>query len=338
MAVLVLSLAYLYHVINRPLLFTRPLTPDQRATALRKSYTDMPPPFPNSWYKLCDEFDLQEGQPAVTVEALGRLFSVRREQDGSVQCVDKKDGRLWETCEVNRIVFVWYDEQGRSSAWQVPEVVPADEMKGWRFAGRTAHEIICHIQEIPENGADTAHLDFLHGDFILDQISAAKHTWQAVWTPQPYPNTHVAKISVDTAITLFGVRVPYSLIQTRINQVGPGIVQLVFPTPFGRILMQDCITPVTANVQRSSHVLYMESTVPRFVSKFIFKGTLIQFERDFMVWNNKRWIRAPMAVKEDGPILKYRRWMKQFYDREGGQLVRDYEGNERMVEKVANEY
>ena len=57
-----------------------------------------------------------------------------------------------------------------------------------------------------------------------------------------------------------------------------------------------------------------------------------------MVWNNKRWIRAPMAVKEDGPILKYRRWMKQFYDREGGQLVRDYEGNERMVEKVVNEY
>ena len=153
LAVLLLSLVYFYHVLTRPLLFTRPLTPEQRATALRKSYTDMPPPFPNSWYKLCDEFDLVSAAPAVTVEALGRLFSVRREADGSVVCVDKKDDRLWETCEVNRVVFVWYDEQGRSSAWQVPQVAPAEEMKGWRFAGRTAHEIICHIQEIPENGA-----------------------------------------------------------------------------------------------------------------------------------------------------------------------------------------
>ena len=74
-------------------------------------------------------------------------------------------------------------------------------------------------------------------------------------------------------MTLFGRRIPFSLVKTRINQVGPGIVQLVFPTPFGRILMQDCITPVTANVQRSSHVLYMESSVPRVVSKFIFKAT-----------------------------------------------------------------
>ena len=335
---LLVSLVYLYHVINRPLLFTRPLTPDQRATALRKSYTDMPPPFPNSWYKLCDEFDLVAGLAPVTVEALSRLFTVRRELDGTVVCVDKKDGRLWETSEVNRVVFVWYDEQGRSSAWQVPAVAPAEEMAGWRFAGRTAHEIICHIQEIPENGADTAHLDYLHGGFIIDQISAAKHTWQASWTPQPYPNTHVAKITVDTAMTLFGRRIPFSLVHTKINQVGPGIVQLVFPTPFGRILMQDCITPVTSNVQRSSHVLYMETSVPRVVSKFIFKATLIQFERDFMVWNNKRWIRAPMAVKEDGPILKYRRWMKQFYDRDGGQLLRDYEGNETMLEKTVHDY
>ena len=338
LSLLVLGLVYLYHIVNRPLLFTRPLEPEQRASALRKSYTDMPPPFPNSWYKLCDDFDLAPSQPSVSVEALGRLFNVRREADGCVVCVDARDGRLWETCEVNRVVFVWYDEQGRSSAWQIPEAAPAAELAGWRFAGRTAHEIICHIQEIPENGADTAHLDYLHGDFIVDQIAAAKHTWDASWTPQPYPNTHIAKISVDTAITLFGHRVPASLVQTRINQVGPGVVQLLFPTPFGRVLIQDCITPVTSNIQRSSHVMYAEHSVPRFVSKFIFKGTLIQFERDFLVWNNKRWIRAPMAVKEDGPILKYRRWMKQFYDREGGQLLRDYEGNERMLERAGYEF
>lgn len=28
--------------------------------------------------------------------------------------------------------------------------------------GRTEHEVACHVQEIPENGADIAHLGFLH--------------------------------------------------------------------------------------------------------------------------------------------------------------------------------
>lgn len=49
----------------------------------------------------------------------------------------------------------------------------------WEYKGRTEHEINCHIQEIPENGADIAHLNYLHlagvnnGSFISHSIFAS---------------------------------------------------------------------------------------------------------------------------------------------------------------------
>jgi cholesterol 7-dehydrogenase len=264
------------------------------------------------------------------VHLLGRDLSVGRGSGGVLWCADV-DGAMWEVSEVNQVVFVWYDEQRRSSAWQVPAVDP--DMRQWRFVGRTTHEIVCHIVEIPENGADTAHLDYLHGDFVLDFLSAAKHTWDASWIPQPFPNAHIAKIAIDTQVALFGHKLQLTTVKTRITQVGPGIVQLVFPTPFGRILLQETITPIHSNVQRAGHVLWCEPSVPRVVAKAIMKSTLIQFERDFQVWNYKRWIRAPLAVRGDGPILKYRRWVKQFFDRDGGALIRDFDGNETLVER-----
>jgi hypothetical protein len=326
------SLLYLYHVVTRPLVFSRPLTASALDAALRKSYADMPPPFPNAWYKLCDDFDVARGGEEKRVLALGReLIVKRRAEDGGLECLDA-EGNMWELCEANHVVFVWHDEMRRSSAWQVP-VVNAD-MSRWKFGGRTEHQIVCHIQEIPENGADTAHLDFLHGGFILDFISAAKHTWDASWIPQPHPNTHIAKIAIDTAVSLYGYKLPVTTVQTRITQVGPAIVQLQFPTPFGSILLQETITPLHSNIQAARHVLWCEETVPSVVAKAVMKSTLIQFERDFIVWNHKRWLRAPMAVREDGPILKYRRWMKQFFDREGGELRRDMDAEEEMVERA----
>ena len=330
---LLLSLAYLYHILTRPLIFQRPLTAEAREAALRKSYADMPPPYPNAWFKLCDIMDVQGGR-SYTTQALGMQLTVGRSATGELWCTDPT-GQMWEVCEANRVIFLWHDEMRRSSAWQIPVV--NHDMGRWRFVGRTVHEIVCHIQEIPENGADTAHLAFLHGDFVLDFITAAKHTWEASWIPQPLPNAHIAHIAIDTQVALFGRKLGFTTVQTRITQVGPGIVQMKFPTPFGDILLQETITPIHSNVQRACHVLWCEPSVPRLVAKAIMKSTLMQFERDFIVWNSKRWIRAPLAVRADGPILKYRRWVKQFFDRDGGELIRDFDGNETMVERQQRE-
>lgn len=57
--------------------------------------------------------------------------------------------------------MIRYHCDGKEPDWEIPNV---DEIISgeWKYKGRTEHEINCHIQEVPENGADIAHLNYLH--------------------------------------------------------------------------------------------------------------------------------------------------------------------------------
>jgi len=95
------------------------------------------------------------------------------------------------------------------------------------------------------------------------------------------------------------------------------MVFLEFPTIFGSIMICESLLPISPNLQRAQNQVWADRFVPRFVAKFLLSGLVAQFERDITIWTNKRWIRKPMAIKEDGPLLKFRRYCKQFYSEQG---------------------
>ncbi len=53
--------------------------------------------------------------------------------------------------------------------------------------------------------------------------------------------------------------------------------------------------------------------MPISIAKIIFKGFILQFERDVPIWNNKLLLRKPHLARNDGPISRFRSWFKQFY-------------------------
>lgn len=53
-----------------------------------------------------------------------------------------------------------------------------------------------------------------------------------------------------------------------------------------------------------------------------------QFERDMMVWNNKRYVDNPILLKEDRMIKAYRNWFAQFYSENS----RSYEEAKQTLE------
>lgn len=70
--------------------------------------------------------------------------------------------------------------------WEVPVVAPGVESGEWVWHGYTEHVVGAHAQELPENGADVAHLDVLHRPFILDLLmSLLEHEWHASWEGKP---------------------------------------------------------------------------------------------------------------------------------------------------------
>lgn len=88
----------------------------------------------------------------------------------------------------------------------------------------------CFPQEIPENGADVAHLSQVHGPslmagtdlrFIFNKLFAFnKHDWQAEWSPMPEPDGHVGLLKLSVQLSFWGFALPFPNMYVVGRQVG----------------------------------------------------------------------------------------------------------------------
>ncbi|XP_076845007.1 cholesterol 7-desaturase nvd isoform X2 [Brachyhypopomus gauderio] len=121
--------------------------------------------------------------------------------------------RCWPSCETNGQILVWFHCDGESPAWRVPEQKEISRGE-WVYRGRTEHFINAHIEEIPENAADIAHLAHLHTPGIVSGVDLrytnsktwefVRHDWKVEWTPEPEPYKHCSQMLVKHALTVFG--------------------------------------------------------------------------------------------------------------------------------------
>ena len=81
----------------------------------------------------------------------------------------------------------------------------------------------------------------------------------------------------------------------------------------GKGAFTQSILPIAPLEQLITHEVWAESRLPTFLARFFLKGEAMQVERDIMVWNNKRFANKPVLTKQEGLILKFRRWYSQFY-------------------------
>ncbi|MCJ8741186.1 hypothetical protein PDJAM_G00067900 [Pangasius djambal] len=238
--------------------------------------------------------------------------------------------RCWLSCEINEQILVWFHCDREEPGWTVPEQkeITSEE---WVYRGRTEHFINAHIEEIPENAADIAHLAHLHTPGIVSGVDLRytnsktwefiRHDWKVEWNPEPEPNKHCSQMLVKHALTVFGRHWPLLDVNVVARQVGPGVVFLLFNHNFlGRGVILHCVTPVEPLLQCVSHTIFYQSNIPPLVPKFILRAECIQFERDVMIWNNKKYISKPLLVKEDSAIQKHRRWYSQFYSENSPRL------------------
>ncbi|XP_063231354.1 cholesterol 7-desaturase nvd [Bacillus rossius redtenbacheri] len=228
--------------------------------------------------------------------------------------------KKWKSVEMNSFIFVWYHAEGVDPTWW-PEPKPEIEEKKWVYRGRNEFIINAHIQEIPENGGDVAHLTTVHGPSILNgsdlrsdsllwQFSC--HEWIARWDPDETPGrAHVATMRLRHEIRLFQ-KIGVLGMDVRARQIGPAYVELDFTTSVGNMTILQCVTPLEPMLQKVIHRLYCPRHMYLYATIALW-GESIMFERDVMVWNHKTYIEKPLLVKEDRNIARHRRWFSQFY-------------------------
>ncbi|XP_033245602.1 cholesterol 7-desaturase isoform X1 [Drosophila miranda] len=226
--------------------------------------------------------------------------------------------KKWISQEVNDFIFIWYHAES-SEPWELP--VPMEAQKKNVYHGRNEFYINCHIQEIPENGADMAHFAAIHNESFLSGSLAPRisvlsrfgcHKWNASWFPTTGKDKHIAEIALTHSLKIIG-KVNCFQMKVSGKQIGPSYVYLTMnSSTFGQIQILQTITPIEPLLQKVVHRFYGPRWLGPLLKVFIY-GESIMFERDINMWNHKVFRRNPILAKEDTSIKQFRVWYSQFY-------------------------
>ncbi|KAK2588202.1 hypothetical protein KPH14_004239 [Odynerus spinipes] len=101
-------------------------------------------------------------------------------------------------------------------------------------------------------------------------------------------------------------------LNVKVEQIGPGYVEMVVETTFGNMFILQTVTPIEPLVQRICHYIFSPPLLAPYAS-IVFLGECVMFERDITIWNHKKFEGRPVLVREDRTIAAYRKWYSQFY-------------------------
>ena len=87
------------------------------------------------------------------------------------------------------------------------------------------------VQDIPENGADIAHLTYLHGTGVssgsgtdfkdLPSGKLHSHEWSVKWEAQPPPTSHIGRMTLKLTNIVFGMKIKALDFHVTADQVSP---------------------------------------------------------------------------------------------------------------------
>ncbi|ODM97218.1 Cholesterol desaturase daf-36, partial [Orchesella cincta] len=326
----------------------------------RRKIGDLPPAYPNGWFAIFESDELVTNT-VKEVYALGLNLVAWRGKSGKAYVSDAYCPHLGAHLGVDGIVrdeciqcpfHGWKFDGCSGKLMRIPNIdsVPAAKLKmwtvhessgfwpdiceevengEWKYRGRSEFRVACHIQEIPENGPDSGHLNVVHSSLVTEgsvpneswvKWKFLKHVFSATWTPNTENGReHEALMLVNHHLLLFN-KIPFVNVSVKVSQIGPGIVQMHFDTIFGKGILVQNVTPLGPMMQRVVHRFYSAPTFIHPLGLLVLQSEGVQFSRDVRIWNRKTFLRIPLLTKEDKQIRTFRRWYSQFYSENSPKL------------------
>ena len=226
--------------------------------------------------------------------------------------------RVWPLEEVNGVLLVYYDAAGRPPAWHIPPFA----REGWTPLIGGLWRIRSHPQEITENSVDLGHLTWVHGYQSVEMIGdllvdgPRLQARYAMRRPAGLFGKSKTGMRVEFHAQVFGLG--YSQVEVRVPAYGVHSLHLVLPTPIdeGWLELRAAIT--MEPIARPQQINPFLSLMPRgllnwIIARQTYKGYAHDVQQDFPIWEQKHYIQPPALAAGDGPIGKYRTWVRQFY-------------------------
>lgn len=220
--------------------------------------------------------------------------------------------------EINQMIIAFHHNSNLPPDWVIPnlnvdEFGPVDTVS-WNLKS--------HPQETTENSVDVGHFNWIHGYEKVEEDADAIAENEVLRLEYSFSRNakefgKSGDIRVNIKVDVYGLG--YSVVETSVTDIGFYSMNFVLPTPIKddmiRLTIGIAIKPVeNASKLHPLAVLLPKPILTKIVRTLGMKGYKKDVMDDFKIWQNKVYIEKPPLAKGDGPIPKYRKWARQFYD------------------------
>ncbi|MBJ18114.1 MAG: (2Fe-2S)-binding protein [Deltaproteobacteria bacterium] len=207
--------------------------------------------------------------------------------------------RVCEIVEHGGRVWAWFASDERAPSFAVPTI--AEEIDAaWEELERRDWKIHSCLQELSENGADSAHFRFVHDMPEIPEMNPrfeGPHVVSRIETA--FPTRPGEKVPVQIDVTSLGMGCDVMRYSGGIE-----LLEVVSKTP---------IDAETVRVDVSFRMPRSSSQAQEEVLRDLAEWLIWQFSKDIPIWENKLYRETPALCDGDGPITEFRRWCRQFY-------------------------
>ena len=227
--------------------------------------------------------------------------------------------RVFETHEVNGLIFAWWGIGGRAPQWNLSTDLSGHgwsdlEIRTIRFRG--------HPQETTENSVDLGHLRYVHGYDSVDRIEPisvdgpcleSNFNFRRVRTIARFANL-TFDISARTHVSGLG----YSFVKIREHSIGMDLRLWVLATPVDGKLIDLSLASQVRDIRSPRRWIVGLGFLPvklraPIMNKIMASQQYKDVEQDLIIWSRKRYQSRPRLCRSDGEIIPFRAYCAQFY-------------------------
>ncbi len=230
--------------------------------------------------------------------------------------------RSWPATELHGMVLVYYsaDRADGGDAEPPYRLDPIERLRGMVYRGAHDHPrpVRMHLIEFAENSADFQHFQPLHGRMHIPWTSSTVPLVNVIhsptWEIDP-TRPHISYFHNDPILEVAGRKLANSGARATITFLGPGgvtVFQIQLPK-VGAIILFHTHLPNKPLEQTVQFRWYADAAVPRVLVSYVVGSWIAQWRTDIAIWENTYYNDRPMLLPNDGPVLRMRRWFKQFY-------------------------
>ncbi len=210
--------------------------------------------------------------------------------------------RTFPVVERNGVSMIWYHpDESVTPMWVVPLVPEFDDHPDWSTLITTSYEVDAAVQEMGENGVDSAHFKFVHNTATVPMMESYDTGFPEAQmrSSQKFPTPRgVMEGYIDS------------------HWYGPGISLVEFSG-----IVDTLNLTVTTPIDRERSVIRFnfrfktmgDEETTRNVGTAFVNEVHRQVLEDKPIWEHKAHLVRPALAENDGPFMKFRKWFAQFY-------------------------